>query len=389
MTTKELDSQYIVHTYGRADVCFVEGKGSELWDEDGKRYIDLGSGIAVNALGACDELWAKAVADQAAKLQHISNLYYTRPMAELAKIMCEKSGMKKVFFGNSGAEANECAIKTARKYGHDHKGEDCNTIITLQNSFHGRTIATLAATGQDVFHTNFGPFPEGFVYVPANDLEAMKKALTENKCAAVMMELVQGEGGVNALDRDYVHEVCKLAREQDTLIVIDEVQTGNGRTGAMYAYQLYGIEPDIVSTAKGMAGGLPMGACMFNERTENTLTAGLHGSTFGGNPVSAAGAVSILSRIDDALLSGVRERGEYIRETLKDAKGVREVSGLGLMVGIAVEGDAKAILARAREMGVVVLTAKDRIRLLPPLNIPMELLIEGMDILKKAIAECC
>jgi len=389
MTTKELDSQYIVHTYGRADVSFVKGKGSELWDEEGKRYIDLGSGIAVNALGASDDLWVKAVTEQAAQLQHISNLYYTRPMAQLARLLCEKSGMKKVFFGNSGAEANECAIKAARKYGHDHKGEDCNTIITLQQSFHGRTIATLAATGQDVFHTNFGPFPEGFVYVPANDIEAMKKALSENKCAAVMMELVQGEGGVRTLDREYVQEVCKLAHEQDTLIVIDEVQTGNGRTGAMYAYQMFGIEPDIVSTAKGMAGGLPMGACLFNERTENVLTAGLHGSTFGGNPVCAAGAVSIISRIDEELLADVRRKGEYIRETLKGARGVREVSGMGLMVGIAVEGDAKAILARAREMGVVVLTAKDRIRLLPPLNIPMDLLEEAMEILKKAIAECC
>jgi len=384
-----MDNSYVANTYKRFPVEIVSGKGSRVMDANGKEYVDMGSGIAVNTFGFGDEAWMAAVTAQLGKVQHTSNLYYTEPCAVLAKLLCEKTGMKKVFFGNSGAEANECAIKAARKYGHDHKGEDCNTIITLQQSFHGRTIATLAATGQDVFHTNFGPFPEGFVYVPANDIEAMKKALSENKCAAVMMELVQGEGGVRTLDREYVQEVCKLAHEQDTLIVIDEVQTGNGRTGAMYAYQMFGIEPDIVSTAKGMAGGLPMGACLFNERTENVLTAGLHGSTFGGNPVCAAGAVSIISRIDEELLADVRRKGEYIRETLKGARGVREVSGMGLMVGIAVEGDAKAILARARGMGVVVLTAKDRIRLLPPLNIPMDLLEEAMEILKKAIAECC
>ena len=386
MNTFERDSEYIVHTYGRAPVCFMRGKGSLLWDDTGKQYIDLGSGIAVNAFGASDDLWLAAVVRQAAALPHISNLYYTEPMTRLAQLLCEKSGMKKVFFGNSGAEANEGAIKAARKWAHDHHGEERSTIVTLQNSFHGRTIATLAATGQDVFHTNFGPFPEGFAYAPANDLAAMRKILEETPCAAVMMELIQGEGGVLALDADYVKGVEALCREFDALLVIDEVQTGNGRTGAFFAYQLYGVTPDIVTTAKGMAGGLPMGAVLFGERTQETLEKGQHGSTFGGNPVCAAGAVSVVERIDDALLAEVREKGAYIRKALEGTPHVKAVTGLGLMVGIETDKAAADVMNACRERGVVVLTAHDRVRLLPALNIPMPLLEEAIAVLKEVLA---
>ena len=386
MNTFERDSEYIVHTYGRAPVCFMRGKGSLLWDDTGKQYIDLGSGIAVNAFGASDDLWLAAVVRQAAALPHISNLYYTEPMTRLAQLLCEKSGMKKVFFGNSGAEANEGAIKAVRKWAHDHHGEERSTIVTLQNSFHGRTIATLAATGQDVFHTNFGPFPEGFAYAPANDLAAMRKILEETPCAAVMMELIQGEGGVLALDADYVKGVEALCREFDALLVIDEVQTGNGRTGAFFAYQLYGVTPDIVTTAKGMAGGLPMGAVLFGERTQETLEKGQHGSTFGGNPVCAAGAVSVVERIDDALLAEVREKGAYIRKALEGTPHVKAVTGLGLMVGIETDKAAADVMNACRERGVVVLTAHDRVRLLPALNIPMPLLEEAIAVLKEVLA---
>ena len=386
MNTFERDSAYIVHTYGRAPVSFVRGKGSLLWDEDGKQYIDLGSGIAVNAFGASDDLWLAAVVRQAAELPHVSNLYYTEPMTRLAELLCEKSGMKKVFFGNSGAEANEGAIKAARKWAHDKYGEARSTIVTLQNSFHGRTIATLAATGQDAFHTHFGPFPEGFAYAPANDLPALRAILEQTPCAAVMMELIQGEGGVLALDADYVKGAEALCREFGALLVIDEVQTGNGRTGAYFAYQLYGVTPDIVTTAKGMAGGLPMGAVLFGERTENTLEKGQHGSTFGGNPVCAAGACSIVERIDDKLLAEVREKGAYIRKALEGVPHVKAVTGLGLMVGIETDKAAADVMNACREKGVVVLTAHDRVRLLPALNIPMPLLEEAIAVLKEVLA---
>ncbi|MEA4824809.1 MAG: aspartate aminotransferase family protein [Clostridiaceae bacterium] len=386
MNTFELVNEYVAQTYGRAPVAFVSGKGSELFDESGKRYIDLGSGIAVNAFGVSDDAWLAAVVRQASTLQHTSNLYYTAPMARLAQLLCEKSGMKKVFFGNSGAEANEGAIKAARKYAHDKYGDERSTIVTLQNSFHGRTIATLAATGQDAFHTHFGPFPEGFDYVPANDLTAMEQKLSEKPCAAVMMELVQGEGGVMALDPDYVRGVEKLCRAHDALLVVDEVQTGNGRTGKYFAYQVYGITPDIVTTAKGIAGGLPMGAVLFGERTENVLEKGQHGSTFGGNPVCAAAAISIVSRIDDTLLDEVREKGDYIRHALEGTPHVGTVTGLGLMIGIETDKKAADVVDAARESGVVVLTAHDRVRLVPALNIPMALLREAIGILKEVLS---
>ena len=386
MTTRELDAQYIAHTYGRADIEIASGKGSEVFDETGRRYIDLGSGIAVNVFGMCDDAWVEAVTNQAKTLPHASNLYFTAPMAQLAEILCEKSGMKRVFFGNSGAEANEGAIKAARKYAHDKYGEE-RGIITLQNSFHGRTIATLAATGQDGFHKDFGPFPGGFDYIPAGDIDALKAKFAEAPRAAVMMELVQGEGGVIALDRDYVQAVVEICHENDALVVIDEVQTGNGRTGAYFAYQLYGIEPDIVTTAKALAGGLPMGAVMFGEKTKDVLGKGQHGSTFGGNPICAAGALSVAKRITDELLAEVREKAAWVREALTGTPHVLSVTGLGLMIGIETDKKAADIAAECLKRGVIVLTAHDRVRLLPALNIPMALLQEAIGTLKEVLAE--
>ena len=382
--TKLLDKEYIAASYGRFDVLFEKGEGSLLFDENGKRYIDLGSGIAVNTFGLCDKAWQDAVCKQAGTLQHISNLYYTSPQARLAEMLCEKTSMKKVFFSNSGAEANECAIKCARKYSFDKYGEGRNVIITLKQSFHGRTITTLSATGQDSFHTVFGPFTDGFRYAQPNDIEDMK-ALIDDKVCAVMMELVQGEGGVNVLDKEYVKEIEKLCREKDILLVIDEVQTGNGRTGELYCYMNYGINPDIVSTAKGLAGGLPMGATMMGERVKDTITPGTHGSTFGGNPVCAAGAVSIIERIDKNLLDGVKRKSEYIISTLSGAKGVKGISGMGLMLGIETEKNAKDVVVKCLENGVVALTAKNKVRLLPALNIPMEQLKKAVEI----ILDCC
>ncbi|MBQ8506987.1 MAG: aminotransferase class III-fold pyridoxal phosphate-dependent enzyme, partial [Clostridia bacterium] len=314
-----------------------------------------------------------------------SNLYYTAPCAQLAEMLCTRTGMKKVFFGNSGAEANECAIKVARKWGLDTHGEGHSTIITLKNSFHGRTIATLAATGQDSFHTNFGPFPGGFVYAEANNLADVRRLAEANACCAVMMEMVQGEGGVMALDMEFVKGVEALCREKNMLLVIDEVQTDNGRCGSLYAYMSYGVQPDVVSTAKGLGGGLPIGACMLGERVENTLTPGTHGSTFGGNPVACAGAVSILSRIDGALLESVKEKSAYIVSQLENAPGVKGVSGMGLMLGIETEKPAKEVVSACLEKGVLVLTAKTKLRLLPPLTITMEELEEAISILKAAL----
>lgn len=383
---KAIDKEYIAASYGRFDVLFEKGEGSLLFDENGKRYIDLGSGIAVNTFGLCDKVWQDAVTKQAGMLQHVSNLYYTSPQTTLAKMLCEKTGMKKVFFSNSGAESNECAIKCARKYSFDKYGEGRNVIITLKNSFHGRTITTLAATGQDTFHTVFGPFTDGFRYATANDIDEMKH-LVDNKVCGIMMELVQGEGGVNALDKDYVKAVEALCRENDILLMIDEVQTGNGRTGKLYCYMNYGITPDIVSTAKGLAGGLPMGATMMGEKVQDTITAGSHGSTFGGNPMCAAGAVSILERIDDKLCEDVRRKSKYIIDTLSGTKGVKGISGMGLMLGIETEKPAKDVVVKCIENGVVPLTAKNKVRLLPALNIPDDLLKEAIDVLKKVIQE--
>ncbi len=384
MNTKELDEKFVAPTYGRFNVELTKGKGSTLYDENGKEYIDFGSGIGVTAFGIADEEWKKAVINQIDKLQHTSNLYYTAPCAELAKLLCEKTGMKKVFFSNSGAEANEGAIKYARKYSFDKYGEGRSTIITLVNSFHGRTITTLAATGQDSFHTNFAPFTPGFKYCPANDIDTIKKMATDDVCA-IMFECVQGEGGVLNLEESFVKEIEKLAKEKDILMVVDEVQTGNGRTGKYFAYMNFGIEPDIVSTAKGLAGGLPMGAVLFGEKVESHITAGSHGSTFGGNPVAAAGAVSIVERIDDEFMKTVSEKSEYIIKFLKSVNGVKSISGMGLMLGIETGKDAKEVVNACLEKGLLVLTAKTKIRLLPALNISDEEIDKGLNILKEVI----
>lgn len=386
MNIKELDSEFVAGTYGRFPIVLKSGKGSLVRDEDGNEYIDLGTGIAVNTFGVADEEWNNAVTAQLSKLAHTSNLYYSEPCARLAEMLCSRTGMKKVFFSNSGAEANECAIKTARKYAAEKKGKDYYTIITLKNSFHGRTITTLAATGQDVFHNDFTPLTEGFVYAGANCIEEVEALMAENKCAAVMMEMVQGEGGVNPLDKDFVAAVSDLCRRKDVLLICDEVQCGNGRSGMLYAYMNYKIEPDIVSTAKGLAGGLPLGATMLGEKVKDVLTPSSHGSTFGGNPVCSAGAVNILSRIDDELLADVRKKSEYIKSQLEGAPGIISVSGMGLMLGIKTEKDAGEVIAECMKNGVLVIKAKDKVRLLPALNIPMELLEKAVEVIKRAAA---
>ena len=381
MNTKELDNQYVAHAYGRFDVALTKGQGSTLYDEDGKKYIDFGSGIGVTAFGINDPIWTKAVEEQLHRVQHTSNLYYTAPCAKLAQLLCEKSGMKKVFFGNSGAEANEGAIKFARKYSYDKYGAGRSTIITLVNSFHGRTITTLAATGQDSFHTVFDPFTPGFKYCPANDIEALQAAATDDVCA-VLFECVQGEGGVNNLNPEFVSAIAKLAKEKDILIAVDEVQTGNGRTGTYFAYQQYGITPDIVTTAKGLGGGLPIGAVLFGEKLQDTMTPGSHGSTFGGNPVVAAGACSIVERIDDDFLSEVQRKSEKIRTALAKVKGVKSISGMGLMLGIETDKPAGEVAKACLANGLLILTAKTKLRLLPALNISDAELDEGLEILK-------
>lgn len=386
MNTQQLDQCFVENTYSRFPITLVSGKGAKLLDENGKEYIDLGSGIAVNTFGAADEAWKNAVCAQLERLAHASNLYYTEPCARLAALLCEKTGMKKVFFGNSGAEANECAIKAARKWGHDHKGKGYDTIVTLKNSFHGRTIATLAATGQDSFHTDFGPLPEGFVYAQANACADLEKKIKENKCCAVMMELIQGEGGVLPLTEEFVHFARRITQENDVLLILDEVQTGNGRTGKLYGYMHYGITPDILTTAKGLGGGLPIGACLLGEKASGVLTAGKHGSTFGGNPAVCAGALSILERLDDALLAGVEKKSAYILSQLQNAAGVKSITGIGLMLGITPIKPAKEVISACLARGVLVLSAKDKIRLLPPLNIDDALLEKAINILKEELA---
>lgn len=381
---KALDKEYIANTYARFPLELVKGKGSLVQDEEGKEYIDLGSGIAVTAFGIADEKWAEAVSTQASTLQHTSNLYYTSPAVKLAQMLSEKTGMKKVFFSNSGAEANECAIKTARKYAAEKKGAEYFNIITLKNSFHGRTVTTLAATGQDVFHKDFLPLTEGFLYADVNDCENIVKMATENKVAAIMIECVQGEGGVAALNEDFVKTIADICEKEDIILICDEVQCGNGRCGELYCYMNYGISPDIVSTAKGLGGGLPLGATLFGEKTKDVLGASDHGSTFGGNPVCCAGALSIISRIDDKLLSDVRRKSEYIFNELSGANGVKSVSGMGLMIGIETEKNAADVINECMANGVLVLKAKTKVRLLPALNIPDELLIKAISVLKKA-----
>ena len=385
MTIQELDKEYVAGTYARFPLTLARGAGSLVWDENGREYIDLGTGIAVNAFGVADPAWAAAVTAQLTALPHTSNLYYSAPCAELAAELCARTGMKKVFFSNSGAEANECAIKTARKYAAEKHGAACCRIVTLVNSFHGRTLATLAATGQEVFHKDFLPLTPGFSYCPPDDIGALEAMLDDGDIAGVMMECVQGEGGVQALDPSFVQSAARLCAARDVLLICDEVQCGNGRSGALYAYMNYGITPDLVTTAKGLGGGLPIGATLFGEKTAGVLKASDHGSTFGGNPAVCAGARNILSRIDDALLTGVRERSAYIVNELTGAPGVKSVTGMGLMLGVETERPAAEVIAACMERGVLVLKAKNKVRLLPALNIPFGLLEKAVGVLKA----CC
>lgn len=387
MNIKELDKEYVAGTYSRFPLTIVKGNGSTAWDDEGKKYIDLSTGIAVNSFGIADGEWMAAVTKQLGSLQHMSNLYYTEPCAELAQMLCQRTGMDKVFFSNSGAEANECAVKAARKYAAEHHGAEYYNIITLKNSFHGRTVTTLAATGQDVFHHDFLPLTEGFLYAEANSIDDIKTLTESNKCAGVMIEVVQGEGGVNLLDKDYVKALAELCAEKDLLLICDEVQTGNGRSGKLYAYMNYGIQPDIVSTAKGLACGLPLGATLLGAKVSGVFTPGTHGSTFGGNPVCCAGAISILGRIDDELLKGVRERSEFIINELSGAPGVESVTGLGLMLGVKTSKPAAEVISGCMANGVLVIKAKDKVRLLPALNIPMEQLKQATAVIKEVCAE--
>ena len=384
MNIKELDSKYIANTYARFPIEIVKGKGSKLYDENGKEYIDMGTGIGVSIFGVGDEEWVSAVTEQLTTLQHTSNLYYSSPCVTLAEILCEKTGAKKVFFSNSGAEANECAIKAARKYAAEKKGADYNNIITLNNSFHGRTITTLAATGQETFHKDFLPLTEGFLYADAGDLEGIRKLIEENKVCAVMIEPIQGEGGVVPLGEDFVKGLEELCKENDILLIVDEVQTGNGRTGALYGFMKYGISPDIVSTAKGLGGGLPLGATMFFEKTEDVYTPGTHGSTFGGNPVSCAGAYNIIKRLDSDFLNEVEKKHDYIINELQNSDGVISITGLGLMLGIETEKDVSEVLKECQNKGVLPIKAKNKLRLLPPLNISFEDLKTAVEVIKNA-----
>ena len=384
ITLKEKDAKYVAGTYARFPVEIKNGMGSELYSADGKRYIGMGSGIGVTAFGIADTEWVTAVTEQLTKVQHTSNLYFTDPCADVAELLCERTGMKKVFFGNSGAEANECAIKVARKWGEDNLGADHFTIVTMKNSFHGRTVTTLAATGQDHYHEHFGPMTAGFVHAGIEDLEGVEKLIVENKACAVMFECIQGEGGVIPLSADFVRGLEALARKHGILLIVDEVQTGNGRTGELYAYMNYGITPDIVSTAKGLGGGLPVGACLLGERVADTLKPGDHGSTYGGNPVCCAGALSILSRLDRSFLDSVKAKSRLVFETLEGKEGIESVCGAGLMIGIKTTRPAKDVVADCMEKGVLCLTAKDKVRLLPALNIPEELLLEALSVILSA-----
>ncbi len=384
---KAMDKEFVANTYNRFDVQIVSGKGSLMYDETGKEYIDMGSGIGVTSFGIADDEWQAAVNAQLAKVQHTSNLYYTEPCAKLAKLLCDKTGFRKVFFSNSGAEANECATKAARKYAAEKKGEEYSTIVTLRNSFHGRTITTLAATGQEHYHELFTPLTDGFVHAETNNLQSVIDVANANKTAAILIECIQGEGGVVPLDADFVRGVAEFAKENDILLIVDEVQTGNGRTGQLYAYMNYGIQPDIVSTAKGLGGGLPIGATLLGEKVEYTLGFGEHGSTYGGNPVCCAGAISVISRMDDAFLADVRRKSQLVFDSLSGAPGINAVTGLGLMIGIETERPAADIVRECMENGVLCLTAKTKVRLLPALNIPDEVLMKAVSIVKTACAK--
>ncbi|MFI3115806.1 MAG: acetylornithine/succinylornithine family transaminase [Clostridia bacterium] len=383
MNYKELDTKYIANTYKRQDVVIVEGTSSTATDIDGKKYIDFTSGIGVNSLGFSNEAWANAVSSQAHKMQHVSNLYYTTPCIELAEMLCKKTGFKKAFFANSGAEANEGAIKVARKYSFEKYGEDRYKILTLQNSFHGRTITTLKATGQDFFHNYFFPFTDGFEYAPANDIDASINALKQGGFCAVIVELVQGEGGVISLDKKFINSLFNYCKENDILFMVDEVQTGIGRTGTLLACEQFDITPDVVTLAKGLGGGLPIGSFLLHETTENVLKYSDHGTTFGGNPVVCAGAKVVLESLD---MQDIAEKGEYFRKELAQIGSIESVTGLGMMIGLKPkEKDVPTILNECLEKGLIVLSAKDKVRLLPPLNISYDEINEGLAILKTVL----
>ena len=384
---KQLDSDYIAQTYGRFNLALSHGKGCQVWDFEGNEYLDFTSGIGVNSLGWADEDWLKAVVHQASSLAHTSNLFFTEPSSRLAKKLAEVSGLKRVFFANSGAEANEGAIKTARKYSHDKYGKDRATVLTLVNSFHGRTISTLSATGQEVFHQHFFPFTKGFDHTPANELRALETRLGQKDVCAIILEVVQGEGGVCSLDHEYLQGVQALCHQYDVLLIIDEVQTGIGRTGTMFAYQQFGLTPDIITLAKGLGGGLPIGAFVLGEKVQDTLGKSDHGSTFGANPVSCAGANAVLAKIDDAFLAEIKRKGEKLQKALAALPKVKSVSGLGLMIGVEFEEGTKAadIVAKCIEKGVLFLTAKTKLRLLPPLIINDEQIEKGIAVLKEVL----
>ena len=386
MTTIELDHSYIAHTYKRFPLEIVSGKGSLVKDAEGKEYIDMGSGIAVTSFGVADESWIAAVENQIRSFQHMSNLYYTAPCAHLAEELCKRTGFSRVFFGNSGAEANECAVKVARKWASETKGRGCNIIVTLENSFHGRTLTTLAATGQEHYHELYQPLTPGFAHIPAGDLESLKSLCSGGNVAAVLIECIQGEGGVIPLDPSFASELESFLREQNILLMVDEVQTGNGRTGKLYAYMNYGLHPDVVTTAKGLAGGLPLGACLLGSKVKDTLSYGDHGSTFGGNPVACAAALSVLNRLTDSFLSEVESKSVLLRSLLEGAPGIQSVTGLGLMLGLSTDRPAAEVVRICMENGVLCLTAKDKVRLLPALNIPDNLLRDAAGVIRSACA---
>ena len=380
------DKNCIINTYKRFDLAIVKGEGCFAYDNNGKQYIDLTSGIGVNSLGFCNDEWSEAVCNQAKTLNHTSNLYYTLPQVSAAQKLLDNTAYSKVFFCNSGAEANECAIKIARKYSFDKYGQGRSTIITLKDSFHGRTMTTLTATGQDVFHNFFFPFADGFKYCPANDSKALADMLTNDVCA-VMFEFVQGEGGVKSLDEQFIKDIFTLCKDKDILVVADEVQSGIGRTGRLLTSQVFDVVPDITTLAKGLGGGLPVGAVLVNEKTQSVMGYSHHGTTFGGNPIVCAGVNVVLDKVaNDDFLADVRAKGDFIKNSLKDCKKVEEVTGLGMMVGIKVKDiTAGEVVAKCMQQGVLALTAKDRVRLLPPLNIDKDLLAKAIEILKQIL----
>ena len=385
---KSLDEQYVMHAYSRSPIALDHGEGATLWDVNGREYIDFTAGIGVASLGHNDEGWLHAVCGQAAKLAHISNLFYTQPYAKAAQGLCTRTGMSNVMFANSGAEANEAMIKLARKWSYDKYGKGRGTIITLHNSFHGRTITTLSATGQDKFHDYFFPFTEGFRYADANDLDSVEAVAGHDVCA-VMMELIQGEGGVLPLDKEFVRKAADLCAKRDWLLLVDEVQTGVGRTGALFAFQKYGIQPDAVSFAKGIANGLPFGGVMAGQRCREVFTPGTHGTTFGGNPVAAAAACHVLERMDGAFLAQVEEKGDYLRRSVEalDLPCLGKTRGMGLMIGVEVQDGwtNRELAARLIENGLLVLTAGPGLRFLPPLVITKEEIDRGLEIMKKTL----